>query len=137
MQSRPTATNAAAAAPLHPHPLQVGGNIFMINHFEYPQPAAVYLSTLTVADNGDLSVINTAHVPDNSSHVQGLWFMCRGEKTPWGTHLGAEEYPPDCELCAACFYCCCVLCLRSRQTRTALQCVQMPSAGRLLQCWLL
>lgn len=70
----------------------------MVNHFEYPQPAAAYLSTITANDNGDLSVINTAHVPDNSSRVQGLWFLCRGEKTPWGTHLGAEEYPPDCEL---------------------------------------
>jgi len=29
--------------------------------------------------------------------VQGLWFMCRGEKTPWGTHIGGEEYPPDCK----------------------------------------
>jgi hypothetical protein len=29
--------------------------------------------------------------------VQGMWFMCRGEKTPWGTHIGGEEYPPDCE----------------------------------------
>jgi hypothetical protein len=29
--------------------------------------------------------------------VQGLWFMCRGEKTPWGTHMAGEEYPPDCE----------------------------------------
>jgi len=27
--------------------------------------------------------------------VQGLWYMCRGEKTPWGTHIGGEEYPPD------------------------------------------
>jgi secreted PhoX family phosphatase len=78
--------------------LQVGGEIFMINHFEYPQPAAVYLSKLTADSNGDLSMIDTAHVPYNSSRVQGLWFLCRGEKTPWGTHLGAEEYPPDCEL---------------------------------------
>ncbi|WIA41199.1 hypothetical protein OEZ86_004814 [Tetradesmus obliquus] len=83
-------------APDIPTFAEVGGNIFMVNHFEYPQPAAAYLSTITANDNGDLSVINTAHVPDNSSRVQGLWFLCRGEKTPWGTHLGAEEYPPDC-----------------------------------------
>ncbi|WIA20907.1 hypothetical protein OEZ85_005252 [Tetradesmus obliquus] len=83
-------------APDIPTFAEVGGNIFMVNHFEYPQPAAAYLSTITANDNGDLSVVNTAHVPDNSSRVQGLWFLCRGEKTPWGTHLGAEEYPPDC-----------------------------------------
>jgi hypothetical protein len=70
----------------------------MVNHFEYPQPAAVYLSKLTADSNGDLSMVDTAHVPDNSSRVQGLWFLCRGEKTPWGTHLGAEEYPPDCKI---------------------------------------
>jgi hypothetical protein len=94
------AAAAAAASLSFEFILQVGGNIFMINHFEYPQPAAVYLSKLSADSNGDLSVTNTAHVPDNSSRVQGLWFMCRGEKTPWGTHLGAEEYPPDCELLA-------------------------------------
>lgn len=40
--------------------------------------------------------------------VQGLWFMCRGEKTPWGTHIGGEEYPPDCECpsCRGCLACC-------------------------------
>ncbi|KAF6262042.1 hypothetical protein COO60DRAFT_687772 [Scenedesmus sp. NREL 46B-D3] len=83
-------------APDIPTIAEIGGSIFMINHFEYPQPASMYISKLAANSDGDLSVVNTAHVPDNSSLVQGLWFLCSGEKTPWGTHLGAEEYPPDC-----------------------------------------
>ena len=25
----------------------------------------------------------------------GLWVPCAGSVTPWGTHLGSEEYEPD------------------------------------------
>jgi uncharacterized protein len=25
----------------------------------------------------------------------GLWLPCAGSVTPWGTHLGSEEYEPD------------------------------------------
>ena len=25
----------------------------------------------------------------------GLWIPCAGSKTPWGSHMGGEEYEPD------------------------------------------
>ncbi|MCY1689577.1 DUF839 domain-containing protein [Exiguobacterium sp. SL14] len=28
-------------------------------------------------------------------NVNGLWTPCNGSTTPWGTHLGSEEYEPD------------------------------------------
>lgn len=75
---------------------EVGGKAFLINHFEAPQPSTAYISELAADSNGKLRIVNTAPVDDTAQDVQGLWFMCRGEKTPWGTHIGGEEYPPDC-----------------------------------------
>lgn len=75
---------------------QVGGKTFLINHFEAPQPSTAYISEVAADSSGKLRIVNTAPVDDTGKDVQGLWFMCRGEKTPWGTHIGGEEYPPDC-----------------------------------------
>ena len=33
--------------------------------------------------------------PIDFSAYGGLWVPCAGSVTPWGTHLGSEEYPPD------------------------------------------
>lgn len=33
--------------------------------------------------------------PLDFSHVHGGWVHCAGSVTPWGTHLGSEEYEPD------------------------------------------
>jgi hypothetical protein len=85
-----------SANPSPPY-TQVGGKAFLINHFEAPQPSTAYISELAADRSGKLRIVNTAPVDDTAQDVQGLWFMCRGEKTPWGTHIGGEEYPPDCE----------------------------------------
>ncbi|WIA09547.1 hypothetical protein OEZ85_008942 [Tetradesmus obliquus] len=74
---------------------EVDGRTFVINHFEYPQPSTAYISELAQdPQTKQLRMVNTSPVDDRD--VNGMWFMCRGEKTPWGIHMGSEEYPPDC-----------------------------------------
>ncbi len=53
----------------------------------------MYLSELEQADDGTLKIKSTK--PIDFSAVGGLWVPCAGSVTPWGTHLGSEEYPPD------------------------------------------
>ena len=72
--------------------LPVGNKLFSITHFE-SRPGAMYLSELARADNGALTIKSTK--PIDFSAVGGLWVPCAGSVTPWGTHLGSEEYPPD------------------------------------------
>lgn len=33
--------------------------------------------------------------PVDFSNQDGLWVPCAGSVTPWQTHIGSEEYPPD------------------------------------------
>ncbi len=72
--------------------LPVGGKLFNVTHFE-SRPGAMYLSELAQADDGTLTIKSTK--PIDFSAVGGLWVPCAGSVTPWGTHLGSEEYPPD------------------------------------------
>lgn len=73
--------------------LPVGDKLFMVSHFE-TRPAAMYLTELTQdASTGQLSPVNTRHL--DFSGVHGGWVHCAGSVTPWNTHLGSEEYPPD------------------------------------------
>ncbi len=72
--------------------LPVGDRIWSITHFE-SRPAAMYLSELKQDEAGQLTPISTR--PIDFSGVGGLWVPCAGSVTPWNTHLGSEEYPPD------------------------------------------
>ena len=72
--------------------LPVGGKIYSISHFE-TRPATMYLSELTQAADGTLTPVSTR--PIDFSSLGGLWNPCAGSVTPWNTHLGSEEYPPD------------------------------------------
>lgn len=72
--------------------LPVGNAIYEITQFE-TQPGVMYISTLAQSASGALSV--TATRPIDFSSVHGLWNPCAGSVTPWGTHLGSEEYPQD------------------------------------------
>lgn len=87
-------TGVVSTAPDFPSFHSVGGKAYAINHFENPQPASMYISELASNFNGTIRIVRTAPVPD--AKVQGLWHLRSGSVTPWGTHLGAEEYPPDC-----------------------------------------
>jgi len=73
--------------------LPVGDKLFSVSHFE-SRPGAMYLSELKQdAETGQLTAISTR--PIDFSSVGGLWVPCAGSVTPWGTHLGSEEYEPD------------------------------------------
>ncbi|WP_026380918.1 PhoX family protein [Afifella pfennigii] len=72
--------------------LPVGDKLFNITHFE-SRPGAMYLSQLRQEADGRLTPISTK--PLDFSALGGLWVPCAGSVTPWNTHLGSEEYPPD------------------------------------------
>lgn len=72
--------------------LPVGDKLFAVTHFE-SRPGGMYLSELEQDESGELSIVNTQNV--DFSEWGGLWVPCAGSVTPWGTHLGSEEYPPD------------------------------------------
>ena len=53
----------------------------------------MYITKLNQDANGILSAEKTRHI--DFSKVEGGWVHCAGSVTPWGTHLGSEEYEPD------------------------------------------
>jgi len=73
--------------------LPVGDTLYSITHFE-SRPGAMYLTELEQdPSTGELTAVSTENI-DFSAHG-GLWVPCAGSVTPWHTHLGSEEYPPD------------------------------------------
>ncbi|KXZ55887.1 hypothetical protein GPECTOR_2g1438 [Gonium pectorale] len=62
-------------------------------HFESPLPATVYHLELNVGPDGSLSI--ASQKPVDWSAWGGVWTPCAGSMSPWGTHLGSEEYEPD------------------------------------------
>ncbi len=66
--------------------------LFMISHFE-TRPAAMYVTELDQDATGKLTPKWTKNIDFKA--FNGLWVPCAGSVTPWGTHLGSEEYPPD------------------------------------------
>ncbi|MCF7993909.1 MAG: DUF839 domain-containing protein [Chromatiaceae bacterium] len=69
------------------------GKLYMVSHFE-SRPGAMYLTELSQnAQSGELSAVQTR--PLDFSALRGGWVHCAGSVTPWGTHLGSEEYEPD------------------------------------------
>ena len=85
--------------------LEVHGKKYMVSHFEYDSidnagnevkglPASMTL-TEVVQDKktGKLAVKKASKI--DFKNVNGLWTPCNGSTTPWGTHLGSEEYEPD------------------------------------------
>lgn len=73
--------------------LPVGGKLFSVSHFE-SRPGAMYVTELKQDPaTGKLGAVSTRNV--DFSKFGGLWVPCAGTVTPWGTHLGSEEYPPD------------------------------------------
>lgn len=74
--------------------IPVGDKLFSITHFE-SRPGAMYVTELKQDADGKLTAVSTK--PVEFKDVGGLWVPCAGSVTPWGTHLGSEEYPPDAE----------------------------------------
>ena len=73
--------------------LPVAGQLFGVTHFE-SLPSALYLSRF-VQDRrtGAMSVAETRSL--RLANIGGIYNPCAGMITPWGTHLGGEEYPAD------------------------------------------
>ena len=72
--------------------LPVKDKLFMVSHFE-SRPAAMYLTELKQEKDGKLTALSTKNI--DFSEFNGLWVTCAGSVTPWGSHLGSEEYEPD------------------------------------------
>ncbi|ESQ08281.1 MAG: DUF839 domain-containing protein [Thiohalocapsa sp. PB-PSB1] len=72
--------------------IEAGGNLYLVSHFE-TRPGAMYLTLLDQDDEGNLSPEATRLI--DFSGVYGGWVHCAGTKTPWGSHIGSEEYEPD------------------------------------------
>ena len=85
----PKISNSNDFASLIPH----GDALFMISHFE-TRPAAMYITKLNQDKTSGILTPLWTH-PINFSVFNGLWVPCAGSVTPWNTHLGSEEYPPD------------------------------------------
>lgn len=69
------------------------GNLYMVSHFEN-SPGAIYITALSQnLKTGQLTATKTQ--PIDYSSVNGGWVHCAGSVTPWGTHLGSEEYEPN------------------------------------------
>jgi secreted PhoX family phosphatase len=59
---------------------------------QLPSPLAV-LTLEQDAQSGRLTLQSYHNV--DTSRVHGLWITCGASRSPWGTHLGSEEYEPD------------------------------------------
>ena len=70
----------------------------MVSHFE-SRPGAMYLTALDQGKDGKLPPTKTSVL--DFSEINGGWVHCAGSVTPWGTHLGSEEYEPDAQKRAA------------------------------------
>lgn len=67
--------------------------LYMVSHFEY-SPGAMYVTELSQnTSTGELTAVRTKNI--DFSSFKGGWVHCAGSVTPWGTHLGSEEYEPD------------------------------------------
>ncbi|MGC9456335.1 MAG: PhoX family protein [Halothiobacillaceae bacterium] len=87
--------------------LNVDGNLWMVNHWEYDNiladgekayrvenwysrmPMSMTLSNLEQDSNGMLKLAKQEAI--DFSSVNGAWILCFGSQTPWNTHLGGEE----------------------------------------------
>ena len=83
-----------------------GNAVFAVVQFEYttadlagvsqygrlPSPVAVLTLDQDPA-SGRLALVKYSNVPTAAAH--GLWITCGASASPWGTHLGSEEYEPD------------------------------------------
>jgi uncharacterized protein len=72
--------------------LPVSTKLYSVSHFE-SVPGAYYVTELSQDGAGDLTAVETHNI--DMSAWGGVWDPCAGSVTPWGTHLGSEEYEPD------------------------------------------
>jgi len=82
-----------SSSPDHTTLLQRGSKLFSISQFE-ELAGFMYITELNQnKTTGALTAVATK--PIDLSGVYGGWDYCGGMPTPWGSHLGGEEYPAD------------------------------------------
>ncbi|KAI8107586.1 hypothetical protein M9435_002614 [Picochlorum sp. BPE23] len=101
------------------------GGVIGFVHFESPNPSQIYALGLDQADDGSLKVTSTE--PVDFSEYGGAWVLCAGSVTPWGVHLGGEEYEPN----AAAFEK--ASCLFDSQCEDSLQTLDPYSFGKTIE----
>jgi hypothetical protein len=67
--------------------------MYAVTHFEQPVPSVAYLSEIEQDSAGKLTMKSTMNI--DFSKLGGLWIPCGGSISPWGSHLGSEEYEPN------------------------------------------
>ncbi len=88
-------TSIGGSGPDHTTLHEKEGNLFAITQFECA-PGAMYITKLDKEPNGALKAVATSHISQAADF--GGFIHCAGMKTPWGSHLGSEEYEPDAAL---------------------------------------
>lgn len=83
--------NGISTSPDHTTLLKKGASLFSITQFE--EGAGMMYITKLSDTAGVLAAVDTK--PVNLSATYGGYTFCAGMPTPWGTHLGGEEYPTD------------------------------------------
>lgn len=82
-----------SSSPDHTTLLQRGSKLFSITQFE---EYAGFMYITELAQNLTTGALTaTATKPVDLSGIFGGWDFCGGMPTPWGSHLGGEEYPVD------------------------------------------
>ncbi|HEO99544.1 MAG TPA: DUF839 domain-containing protein [Epsilonproteobacteria bacterium] len=77
--------------------LQRNGTLYMVSQFEC-QVGAYYINELEQDAQGGLSPKPGTLRYISQKEEFGGYVHCAGMKTPWESHLGSEEYPPDAKL---------------------------------------
>ena len=83
--------NGISTSPDHTTLLKKGSTLFSITQFE--EGAGMMYITKLSDTLGVLAAVDTK--PVDLSATFGGYTFCAGIPTPWGTHLGGEEYPTD------------------------------------------
>lgn len=83
------------SGPDHSSFLEKDGNIFLVTQMECGN-GGVYVSKVNQAKDGKLS-LDSSFAPKwvDFSKDFGTFVGCAGSRTPWGNHLGSEEYEPN------------------------------------------
>jgi len=82
-----------SSSPDHTTLLQRGSKLFSITQFE---ESAGFMYITELAQNLTTGALTaTATKPIDLSGIYGGYTFCAGMPTPWGSHLGGEEYPFD------------------------------------------
>lgn len=74
--------------------LQTNNRLYLVSQFEC-QVGSYYVNELVQEHNGKLRVKPHTLQYISQKEAFGGYVHCAGQKTPWETHLGSEEYPPN------------------------------------------